>query len=218
MAQILRFYDEQHTYTLDGENIPSVSELTRFLSREIYGDISQYRLDHAAERGSIIHKACENLDRFGDCEISEEYAPYIRAYMQFRTDYTPQYIAIEKPFASPSLRFAGTPDRIARMSDGRKAIIDLKSSSVVQKTLASAQLNGYRILCDENTPDLPITHLYILHLRPDASYKLISFPLYSWRAIPCIQPFRRSPEFPRKKRKPRNERNRNNVSRPLRSP
>ena len=177
MAQILRFYDEQHTYTLDGETIPSVSELTRFLSREIYGDISQYRLDHAAERGSIIHKACENLDRFGDCEISEEYAPYIRAYMQFRTDYTPQYIAIEKPFASPSLRFAGTPDRIARMSDGRKAIIDLKSSSVVQKVLASAQLNGYRILCDENTPDLPITHLYILHLRPDASYKLISFPL-----------------------------------------
>ncbi len=208
MAQILRFYDEQHTYTLDGEQIPSVSEITRFLSREIYGNISQYRLDNAAERGSIIHKACENLDRFGDCEISEEYAPYIRAYMQFRTDYEPQYIAIEKPLASPSLRFAGTPDRIAQLKDGKTAIIDLKSSSAVQKALASAQLNGYRILWDENTPDSHITNLYILHLRPDASYKLIPFPLDPAVFMACYTlhtALQKKPRLSKKKEEAKNE-------------
>ena len=35
MATLL-FFDQGHKYTLDGEELPSVSELCRFLSREIY--------------------------------------------------------------------------------------------------------------------------------------------------------------------------------------
>ena len=41
MATLL-FFDQGHKYTLDGEELPSVSELCRFLSREIYGDVAQW--------------------------------------------------------------------------------------------------------------------------------------------------------------------------------
>lgn len=51
MAKLI-FYDEGHTCKLDGETIPSVSELTRFISREVYGTVSQSTLDNAAARGT----------------------------------------------------------------------------------------------------------------------------------------------------------------------
>ena len=60
MAQLL-FFDECHKYTLDGEELPSVSQLTRFISREIYGDVGQFNLDRAAERGTAVHKATERI-------------------------------------------------------------------------------------------------------------------------------------------------------------
>ena len=43
---VLKFYDDGHVYELDGKIIPSVSELLRFMSREVYGDIDKYILDH----------------------------------------------------------------------------------------------------------------------------------------------------------------------------
>ena len=52
IAQLI-FFEKGHIYEMDGEQLPSVSELTRFISREVYGDVAQFRLDNAAERGAI---------------------------------------------------------------------------------------------------------------------------------------------------------------------
>ena len=175
MAQILKFFDENHVYELDGEEIPSVSELSRFASREIYKDINQYTLDRAADRGTKVHKACENLDRYGDCEVEEGISPYIKAYIQFCQDYAPSWSLIEKPLASGTMQFAGTLDRVGTLKDGKAAIVDIKTSSVVQKVLALIQLNGYKVLYEENFAQR-IEKLYILHLKNDGNYKLIEFP------------------------------------------
>ena len=35
----LKFFDEGHRYELDGVEIPSVSELSRFASREVYNNV-----------------------------------------------------------------------------------------------------------------------------------------------------------------------------------
>ena len=68
----LIFYDDKHIYEVDGKPLPSVSEVIRFLSREEYQDVSQYVLDNAADRGTKVHKACEQLIRFGECEIDSD--------------------------------------------------------------------------------------------------------------------------------------------------
>ena len=48
MASLV-FYEKNHRYTVDGEDVPSVSEITRFISRELYSDVVQFALDNAAD-------------------------------------------------------------------------------------------------------------------------------------------------------------------------
>ena len=109
----LIFFDDTHTYTVDGEEFPSVSEISRFASREVYGEVSQYNLDNACIRGSAVHKATEILDKYGKCECDEDIEPYIRAYVKFRKDFgIKDYAYIEKALAHEGLKYAGTIDRI----------------------------------------------------------------------------------------------------------
>ena len=109
----LIFFDDTHTYTVDGEEFPSVSEISRFASREVYGDVSQYALDNACARGSAVHKATELLDKYNTVECDEDIVPYIQAYVQFRRDFgIKDYAYIEKPLANEELKYAGTIDRI----------------------------------------------------------------------------------------------------------
>ena len=179
MAQLL-FFDEGHKYTLDGEELPSVSQLTRFISREIYGDVGQFNLDRAADRGTAVHKATELLDKYGTVEIDEDISPYLKAYIAFRKEHKCEWQKIEYATHHPENLYAGTLDRVGTV-DGKLAILDIKTSSTIQKPLYTAQLNLYR----EMLPD-PIEQLIILHLRKDGTYKLIDIPIDDTLADACI--------------------------------
>lgn len=202
MAQLM-FFDEKHIYTLNGEEVPSVSEISRFASREIYGNITQYTLDNAATRGSTVHKQTEVLDKYGEIECTPDIEPYLRAYIQFRKDFgIDEYFKIEDKLASEKMQFAGTIDRVyvidkkfadaykkqtkIDLSDkiGQLAIIDLKSSSVVQKVLADIQLNGYKKLAEENGLG-KVGALAILHLGKDQKYKVYNFPINDMLFMSC---------------------------------
>lgn len=184
MATLL-FFDDNHTYTVDGQTVPSVSELTRFISREIYSGINQYRLDLAAERGSAVHKAAELLDKYGKCEVSEEIAPYLRAYLRFMKEHACAWQKIEWATHHPENLYAGTIDRYGTV-DGLPAILDLKSTSLISpahRTLYTAQLNLYRRMMQ---PDMPVEKLYDLQLKADESYKLIPIALDDRLADACL--------------------------------
>lgn len=218
MAKLL-FFDLTHQYTLDGEEMPSVSEISRFASREVYGDVSQYNLDNACSRGTAVHKATEVLDKYGEVECAEDIENYIRAYVQFRKDFCiKDYAYIEKPLASESHKFAGTIDRVLKVDEcfadkvselckdtiaingngmiekvkgvrkpkvGSLAIIDIKSSSVVQNILALIQLNGYDKLVEENGLG-NVGALFILHLHKDGTYKLLPVDINEMLFTSCL--------------------------------
>lgn len=218
MARLI-FFDDTHTYTVDGEEFPSVSEISRFASREVYGEVSQFNLDNACSRGSAVHKATEILDKYGKCECDEDIEPYIRAYVQFRKDFgIKDYAHIEKALAHEELKYAGTIDRIynidekfaesvkthckefVRIGDNGKvekvkgevkvepntlAIIDLKSSSVVQNVLALIQLNAYRLSTEFNNLGT-VGALFILHLEKDGKYKLIGYQITPDLFMACL--------------------------------
>ena len=117
MAKLI-FFDDTHTYTVDGEEFPSVSEISRFASREVYGEVSQFNLDNACSRGSAVHKTTEILDKYGKCECDEDIEPYVRAYVQFRKDFgIKDYTHIEKALAHEELKYAGTIDRIYKIDE-----------------------------------------------------------------------------------------------------
>lgn len=184
MAALL-FFDESHTYTVDGEQVPSVSELTRFISREIYSDINQFRLDLAAERGSAVHKAAEIMDKYGKCEVPEDIAPYLRAYLLFRREHSCQWQKIEWATHHPENLYAGTLDRYG-LVDGSPAIVDLKSTtniSPAHRKLYCAQLNLYRRMLP---PEMPVAKLFDLQLKKDGTYKLIPIPIEDTLADACL--------------------------------
>ena len=169
---ILQFFDRGHIYILDGQRLPCVSDLCRFLHREIYKDAPLWQMEAAADRGTKVHAATEALDKTGWAEIEDEYLPYLQAYAAFRMEHDVQWELIEHPDYHPAHRYAGTIDRYG-MVDGFKTLLDIKTTYRVYKPLCSASLNLYRMMLEARGKD--VERLLILHLKKDGSYKLIRF-------------------------------------------
>lgn len=178
----LKFFDEGHIYEYNGVVVPSVSELLRFLSREVYGEIDKYILDRAAERGTAVHSATQALDENGTVDVTDDIAGYVEAYAKFRHEHDVGWEYIEKPIAEPEMLFAGTIDR-AGMVDGEKAILDIKSNAVVKKTLVKAQLNGYAKLTA--TIGFVPERLYCLQLIKDGRYRLYDTKIDDMEFMAC---------------------------------
>lgn len=168
----LDFYDKGHIYMLDGERIPCVSDLCRFLHKEIYKDAPLWQMEAAADRGTAVHKATEELDKVGTAKISEEYAPYLEAYAAFRWEHDVEWELIEHPDYHPVHGYAGTIDRYGKV-DGHATLLDIKTTYTVYKALCSASLNLYRMMLEARQK--PVERLLILHLKKDGTYKLIRF-------------------------------------------
>lgn len=197
MARVLTFREDNHEYEVDGEIIPSVSEIIRFISREVYGEVTQYILDNAADRGTRVHKATQMLDVVGDVECDEDIVPYVTGYVQFLKDHKPQWLFIEKSMYNPEKKYAGTVDRYG-MLDCKHTIVDIKTSSSIQKTLYGAQLNLYRQMMLANFHE--VDNLVIVHLTKDRGYKLIEVPVNDDVANACLTLHEALKKKPRKRK------------------
>ena len=203
MAKLL-FYDPPPTYTLDGEVIPSVSELTRFISREIYNDLQQGTLDRAAGRGTAVHKATELLDKYGKVEATDDIVPYVRAYVSFLKEHEVQWEKIEWAVCSPENDYAGTLDRYGLL-DGKRTLADIKSISALSpghRKLYEASLNLYRMAIQA---EHQIERLLIIWLKKDGTYKLWDVPIDDTLANACRALHQALKKKPRKKKKPEEE-------------
>ena len=169
---ILKFFDKGHVYMLDGERLPCVSDLCRFLHREIYKEAPIWQLETAAERGTAVHAATEVLDKTGRAEIDGDYIHYLEAYAKFRKEHDVSWELIEHPDFHPEHRYAGTIDRYG-VVDGYYTLVDLKTTYTVYKPLCSASLNLYRLILEARQK--PVEKLMIIHLKKDGTYKLVRF-------------------------------------------
>ena len=169
---LLSYIDDGHIYTLDGEQIPCVSDLCRFLNREIYRDAPVWQIEAAADRGTKVHAASELLDRSGMADIEEEYLPYLEAYALFLREHSVSWELIEYPDYHPDYRYAGTLDRYG-VVDGSLTLLDIKTTYTVHKPLCSASLNLYRMILEARGKQAD--RLMILHLKKDGAYRLIAF-------------------------------------------
>lgn len=168
----LIFYEKSHIYMLDGERLPCVSDLCRFLHKEIYKDAPVWQIEAAADRGTSVHKATETLDKTGSAEISDDYAPYLEAYAAFLREHEVEWELIEHPDYHPVHGYAGTIDRYGTV-DGYHTLVDIKTTYTVYKPLCSASLNLYRLILEARQK--AVERLLIIHLKKDGTYKLIKF-------------------------------------------
>lgn len=138
------FFDPAtHTYLVDGQKVPGVTEILAPLHRS-YGKINQSVLDQAARRGTAVHEALEMLDLGMDFEVFPETAPYIMAYQEWLDVYRPSWIGIEKTVFCEEGWYAGTLDRIGYLNGGDKLnIVDIKTSQPTKEALVSVCIQTY---------------------------------------------------------------------------
>lgn len=172
--QELMFEAESHIYTLQGEVLPCVSDLCRFLHREIYKDAPSWAMEAAAERGTAVHEAAQQLDSTGTADIPDEYAPYLQAYAAFLREHDVEWMLIEQPLYHPQHLYAGTIDRYG-IVDGFHTLVDLKTTYTIYKPLCGAQLNLYRLMLIIR--GYPVQRLAILHLKKDGTYRFVRFDI-----------------------------------------
>lgn len=154
------------------------------MSKLVYGEAPPDLLAIAAERGTEIHKATQELDEKGECSIREDFAPYIAAYNNFLADKKPVWEGIELMVQKDGI-YAGTLDRYG-LVDGLHTIVDIKTSSKINKqTLAlyTAAQNLYRMAIQ---PFVPVDRLLILQIMRDETYKTIELPIDDTLANACL--------------------------------
>lgn len=185
MSDNIIFEPKGHRYTVNGEEVPSVSEIIRFAAHEVYGDISPIRLDQAANKGTRVHKATEELDSNGATEVDEDIAGYVEAYRAFLLAHFPEWVFKEKA-VNFGTEYAGTLDRFGTIN-GRLTLVDIKTNATLgkaHKTLYGIQLNLYRKALESK--EIEVDEMYLLHLKKDGTYKLVKVERDDKLADACL--------------------------------
>ena len=184
MKHDIQFFEEEHIYLVDGEEVPSVTTILNYLSDVDYGKVSPSVLEQAAKRGSLVHEYTELMD-YGALpdEVESEVVGYLTAYEKFLRDYKPDWLYIEQPVYSEAFGYAGTVDRFGRI-DGELCVVDIKtlaSPTKMQKFTVSSQTAAYDIAIYHYF-QLPHTERrsqrYALYLGKDGDYNLIDLIEY----------------------------------------
>ena len=163
-----------------GQFVPSVTTLLNAAPkpRQFYdwlkkhGDDSDTIMMEAAERGSRVHGATEQLDKTGklklldidgNCPYYQDEINMIYRYIDFRKRYlTTNPIAIEESYASLELGEGGTIDRVWEI-EGENWIFDIKTGNMYDYYYM--QLAAYKRLYEKFNPLVPIHKVGILHLK-----------------------------------------------------
>lgn len=168
----LTFEEEKHIYRLDGSYVPAVSTIMKPLSQALYKDVDENVLNKAASRGTAVHNAIENFVLFGITDIDPLYEGYIIAFKEWWLDMNPKALATECRVYHKYLRYAGTAD-MPVIIDGKKILVDFKTSAAVNKMLTGVQLEAYAKAYESH--GIEFDGKAILHLRNDGQYRWLYY-------------------------------------------
>ncbi len=165
----LTFDDATHTYLLDGEVIPSVTQVMKPLTEAYYNNVDTKILNMAANRGHIVHSAIETLLKDDIDDIPPEYSGYFNAFKRFMDDYPFDVVGIEMRTHHQILRYAGTVDLLCKIGN-ELILVDYKTTAKINDMLTGVQLEAYAAALASN--DSHVDNKAILHLHNDGRYKL----------------------------------------------
>lgn len=173
----IEFDAATHTYRMAGEEWPSVTTVLGAAGLSDYSGVPQDALEYAQKRGTAVHKAAwwHDIGDLDESTVSPAIAGYVEAWKAFRrnTGFTPE--SIEQITWCKTYRYFGTYDRIGRFSDGRIAVVDLKTGP--ESPSWKYQLAGYARLHPE-----PLKRERIaVQLSKDGAYSVKPYKLADFR-------------------------------------
>ena len=180
----LMFDEDKHIYKrLFGDVeliLPSVTQILRFVSRELYGDIPDHILNVAADRGTRVHEAIEMSAKFGWVEADDEAMPYVVAYQEWEKEHDFKTVASEYRMYHRTRLYAGTADALFMDGDDL-CLMDIKTSKTILEGLTAAQLYGYSEALKSH--GVEVKRAYILHLKNDSTFDWIEVDLNKGRMM-----------------------------------
>lgn len=177
--------EDVHEYSLDGKDIPSVSEILTGTGISNYDDVPEEHVRNARERGLTIDQVCQWYDEdnysVGDVMLWQEdrlnsFLPDdvlsdLMAWVQFRKDYNFKPTLVAKPISHmiAGMPYGMTPDRVGTWKIGPKLVVlDLKRTAALMLS-HKVQLAGYKMPFIDNgvEPDC-----YIFQFKGNGKYQL----------------------------------------------
>lgn len=152
-----------HTYTLpDGTCLHE--GITGMLGRQLFADkyagVPEHVMSRAAERGTMVHEACELIDTLGVVHES----PEAHAYLRLKETYGLQHEASEY-LVSDEVRFATCIDKVYRDGDAAFSLADIKTTYSLDKEYVRWQLSVCAVLFEHQNPGAKVNRLMAVWLR-----------------------------------------------------
>ena len=168
---VLEFLDETHTYIFDGIMLPSITQIISDKSK--FDFVSDAVLEEAARKGTLMHKAIENYEKYGteDNDMQEFYNyKFLKRAIGFSVRESEIPVVLfknDKPVA------AGRLDQLIEL-DGKLGINDLKRTATFDTQYVACQTTLYA-KAYEDTYGKHIDFISGTHLREKvrAFYKLL---------------------------------------------
>ena len=182
-GHILEYIEDTHTYICDGVILPSITQIIKYKFKNKYSNVSETILAKASEKGTEVHKAIENYEKY---KIEDVNCVELRNYKFLKRQYcfdclnneVPIILFIDqKPFA------AGRLD-LELLKDNLYGLGDIKRTATLDKDYLAYQLNLYRIGFQQ-CYGIEISFLYGLHLRENVR-KCVNIPINEKVALDLI--------------------------------
>lgn len=184
----LTFNEAKHEYRLDGQVLPSVTQVI-----QAAGLIDKSWFDeYSRGRGVAVHMATAMLDgdELDEQSVDPAIVGYIAAWRKFVTESGFDASFIEARCCNLTCRYAGTIDR-AGIMNGRQAVIDIKTGAL--NPVVGVQLAAYQAMYHQtfNTPGSPPAKTYAVQLKEDGSYSMREYlPRENWPVfLACLNIF-----------------------------
>lgn len=175
-APAITFDEASHTYTVDGQRVPSVTQIIQPLF-----DFDQVPPDVLARKqvlGQLVHDACELVvyDDLDEASLDPALAGYVEAFRLFLSETGFQVEDTESVVVSSRYGFVvpGRLDLVGKFS-GWRWILDIKTATAVNIAAAKLQTAAYAAAYREQNPDARVHKRGALQLLPTGRYKLHKF-------------------------------------------
>lgn len=169
------FSDVDHIGKLNGEIIPSVTQLITEHRIVDYSMVEKDRLEYKRVLGIAVDYACDlwEKDNLDESSLHEEIKPYFEAYKKFRL-VEKHDVDLEKSLCrvySKKWRFHGSPDIVYRINDSDKhfGLIDRKCTWTLYPS-GRVQVYMYKMLLEEYYK-IKVVELGLLQLKGTGNYE-----------------------------------------------
>lgn len=175
----LFFEPESHTYSIDGERIPSVTEVLSDVGIVDYSHLPESTREMALARGRAVHLATQFEDEgdLDEASIPDDLRGYLEAWRRFKreTRFVPELI--EYRSFHPSHKYAGTLDRTGNLGGNvLNCLLDIKTNDAQE--WVRYQLAAYAAFFDSPRKYIRMS----VELHADGSYRLKEFACRHWQS------------------------------------